>query len=157
LEQEALGMVETIGLVGAIEAADAMIKTAKVRLLGYELPKGGYVCVKIVGEVAAVKSSVTAGAAAAARVGQLVSQHVIPRPHEEMEMIVYSRDTRGLEKPTERREVKDREIADLESKRVTELRQIARKIPGLKIKGREISKASKQTLLKELKKIFGEG
>jgi len=76
----ALGLIETKGLVGAIEAADAMTKTANVQLIGKEYAKGGLVTIKIMGETAAVKAAVDAGAAAAARVGQLVSVHVIPRP-----------------------------------------------------------------------------
>lgn len=84
----ALGLVETKGLVGAIEAADAMTKTANVRLVGKELVRGALVTVKIVGEVAAVKAAVDAGAAAAQRVGQLISIHVIPRPDDQIDFIV---------------------------------------------------------------------
>ncbi|MBN2257598.1 MAG: ethanolamine utilization microcompartment protein EutM [Anaerolineaceae bacterium] len=84
----ALGMVETRGLVGAIEAADAMVKAANVNLIGSEYIGGGYVTVMVRGDVGAVKSATDAGAAAAKRVGDLVSVHVIPRPHEEVEMIL---------------------------------------------------------------------
>ena len=84
----ALGMVETHGLVGAIEAADAMVKAANVNLIGSEYIGGGYVTVMVRGDVGAVKSATDAGAAAAKRVGELVSVHVIPRPHEEVEMIL---------------------------------------------------------------------
>ena len=84
----ALGMVETHGLVGAIEAADAMVKAANVNLIGSEYVGGGYVTVMVRGDVGAVKSATDAGAAAAKRVGELVSVHVIPRPHEEVEMIL---------------------------------------------------------------------
>ena len=84
----ALGMVETRGLVGAIEAADAMVKAANVNLIGSEYIGGGYVTVMVRGDVGAVKSATDAGAAAAKRVGELVSVHVIPRPHEEVEMIL---------------------------------------------------------------------
>ncbi len=84
----ALGMVETRGLVGAIEAADAMVKAANVSLIGSEYVGGGYVTVMVRGDVGAVKSATDAGAAAAKRVGELVSVHVIPRPHEEVEMIL---------------------------------------------------------------------
>jgi ethanolamine utilization protein EutM len=82
---EALGMVETKGLVGAVEAADAMVKTAHVVLTGREFAGAGLVCVTVRGDVAAVKAATEAGAAAARRVGELVSVHVIPRPHEELE------------------------------------------------------------------------
>ncbi len=81
----ALGMVETKGVVGLIEAADAMVKTANVKLTKYERIGGGYVTVLVRGDVGAVKASVAAGAEAAARVGELVSYHVIPAPHEMLE------------------------------------------------------------------------
>ena len=84
----ALGMVETKGLVGSIEAADAMVKAANVVLIGSEYVGGGYVTVMVRGDVGAVKAATDAGAAAAKRVGELVSVHVIPRPHEDVEMIL---------------------------------------------------------------------
>jgi ethanolamine utilization protein EutM len=84
----ALGMVETRGLVGAIEAADAMVKAANVVLIGSEYVGGGYVTVMVRGDVGAVKAATDAGAAAAKRVGELVSVHVIPRPHADVEMIL---------------------------------------------------------------------
>ncbi len=84
----ALGLVETRGLVGSIEAADAMVKAANVRLIGKEKIGGGYVTVMVRGDVGAVKAATDAGAAAAKRVGELVSVHVIPRPHDDVEMIL---------------------------------------------------------------------
>ena len=90
MQMEALGMIETKGLVGAIEAADAMVKAANVHLVGRELVGGGLVTVVVRGDVGAVKAAVDAGAAAAKRVGELISVHVIPRPHAEVEMIVPS-------------------------------------------------------------------
>ena len=84
----ALGMVETKGLVGAIEAADAMVKAANVVLIGSEYVGGGFVTVMVRGDVGAVKAATDAGAAAARRVGELASVHVIPRPHENVEMIL---------------------------------------------------------------------
>jgi ethanolamine utilization protein EutM len=84
----ALGMVETRGLVGAVEAADAMVKAAQVTLIGKEKIGGGFVTVMVRGEVGAVKAATDAGAAAAKRVGELVSVHVIPRPHEQVESIL---------------------------------------------------------------------
>jgi ethanolamine utilization protein EutM len=86
--KEALGMVETKGLVGAIEAADAMVKAANVTLIGKESIGSGLVTVMVRGDVGAVKASVEAGAAAAKRVGELVSVHVIPRPHSDVEAIL---------------------------------------------------------------------
>ena len=88
MEKEALGMIETRGLVGAIEAADAMVKAANVRLIGKEQIGSGLVTVMVRGDVGAVKAAVDAGAAAAKRVGELVSVHVIPRPHAEVEDIL---------------------------------------------------------------------
>ena len=84
----ALGLIETKGLVGAIEAADAMVKAANVVLVGTEYIGAGFVTVLIRGDVGAVKASTDAGAAAARRVGELVSVHVIPRPHAEVERIL---------------------------------------------------------------------
>jgi ethanolamine utilization protein EutM len=85
---EALGLIETKGLVGSIEAADAMVKAANVKLIGKEKVGGGYVTVFVRGDVGAVKAATDAGAAAAERVGELVSVHVIPRPHAELELIL---------------------------------------------------------------------
>src|SRR5436190_22667334 len=94
-QMEALGLVETKGLVGAIEAADAMVKTANVVLTGKEFVGAGLVCVMVRGDVGAVKAATDAGAAAARRVGELVSVHVIPRPHEEVEKVL---PTGGIKK-----------------------------------------------------------
>jgi len=88
MSMEALGMIETKGLVGAIEAADAMVKAANVVLIGQEYIGAGYVTVFVRGDVGAVKAATDAGAAAARRVGELVSVHVIPRPHEEVEKVL---------------------------------------------------------------------
>ena len=88
MSQIALGLIETRGLVGAIEAADAMVKAARVTLIGKEKIGGGYVTVMVRGEVGAVKAATDAGASAARRVGELVSVHVIARPHEEIEQLL---------------------------------------------------------------------
>jgi len=85
---EALGMIETKGLIGSIEAADAMVKAANVVLVGKEYIGAGYVTVMVRGDVGAVKAATDAGAAAARRVGELVSVHVIPRPHSEVEKLI---------------------------------------------------------------------
>ena len=85
---EALGLIETKGLVAAIEAADAMVKAANVMLIGKEYIGAGMVTITVRGDVGAVKAATDAGAAAARRVGELVSVHVIPRPHEEIEKIL---------------------------------------------------------------------
>jgi ethanolamine utilization protein EutM len=90
MKYDALGMIETKGLVGSIEAADAMVKAANVYLVGKEHVGGGLVTVMVRGDVGAVKAATDAGAAAAQRVGELISVHVIPRPHAEVESIIPS-------------------------------------------------------------------
>lgn len=88
MKYDALGMVETRGLIGSVEAADAMVKAANVTLVGKEMIGGGLVTVMVRGDVGAVKAATDAGAAAAERVGELLSVHVIPRPHSEVETIL---------------------------------------------------------------------
>ena len=88
MAQEALGMVETKGFVGAVEAADAMVKAANVQLVGKEYIGAGYVTIFVRGDVGAVKAATDAGASAARRVGELISVHVIPRPHNEEERVL---------------------------------------------------------------------
>jgi microcompartment protein CcmL/EutN len=88
MANEALGLIETKGLVGAIEASDAMVKAANVILVGKEYIGSGYVTVMVRGDVGAVKAATDAGAAAARRVGELLAVHVIPRPHEHVETIL---------------------------------------------------------------------
>lgn len=88
MNSDALGMIETKGLVGAIEAADAMVKAANVTLIGYEKIGSGLVTVMVRGDVGAVKAATDAGTAAARNVGEVVSTHVIPRPHSDTEKIL---------------------------------------------------------------------
>ena len=85
---DALGMVETMGLIGSVEAADAMVKAANVTLVSKEYIGAGYVTVLVRGDVGAVKAATDAGAAAARRVGELVAVHVIPRPHADVDRIL---------------------------------------------------------------------
>lgn len=94
--KNALGLIEVVGLTAGVEAADAAVKAANVKLLGYELAKGGgMVVVKLVGDVAAVKAAIDSAAAAAAKVSKVVATHVIPRPHNELGGIVLTKDTVG--------------------------------------------------------------
>ena len=86
--KQALGLIETRGLIGAIEAADAMVKAASVKFLGRQKVKGGLMAVMVSGDVGAVKAAVDAGAAACKRVGKLVSAHVIPRPHDDIDAMI---------------------------------------------------------------------
>lgn len=85
---EALGMIETRGFVGMVEASDAMVKAAKVTLVHYEKVGGGYVTAVVRGDVAAVRAAVDAGSAAASKIGELVSTHVIPKPHLNLEDVL---------------------------------------------------------------------
>ena len=167
----ALGLVETRGLVGSIEAADVMVKTANVSLLGTEYVRNGLVTVQIVGDVAAVKAAVEAGAAAAQRVGQLVSTHVIPRPADEVELLLKQRteappapdlfpEVPGGEGPEGEEEEfdfvasedDDEYRSQLDAMTVHQLRTLARTTEGLAIQGREISMANKDILIHELMK-----
>lgn len=91
-KSDALGMVETRGLVGSIEAADAMVKAANVELIGKEQIGGGLVTVMVRGDVGAVKAATDAGAQAAQRVGELISVHVIPRPDESVAEVLFKED-----------------------------------------------------------------
>ncbi|CUT02821.1 BMC domain-containing protein [Candidatus Kryptobacter tengchongensis] len=160
----ALGMIETRGLVAAIEAADAACKAANVKLVGKEYIGGGYVTIKIIGEVAAVKAAVDAGAAAAQRVGELVSVHVIPRPIDDLEMLIYPEKPYQIAggklqaDPVDLPEAKspDELRSYLENFSVMQLRSIARRIEDIELTGREISKATKEELIEKIIKAkFG--
>ena len=97
ISREALGMIETIGMVGAIEASDAMVKTANVVVVGKVDIGAAYITVMVRGDVGSVKAATDAGAAAVRRVGELVSVHVIPRPHPEIEQLIPGGDDLPLE------------------------------------------------------------
>ncbi|HTY09446.1 MAG TPA: BMC domain-containing protein [Bacteroidota bacterium] len=176
----AFGMVETKGLVAAIEAADAMVKTSNVRLLGKERTDPAMITIKIIGDTAAVRSAVEAGAEAAKRVGQLISSHVIPRPADGVESLVFAKSILTEEEialllhgeappsvPSEQPLVEEDEdvafsppqstereayLAELKAMTVHELRSYARSFKGLPIYGREISMANKEQLLDHLMK-----
>jgi microcompartment protein CcmL/EutN len=188
----ALGLIETKGLIGAIEAADTMVKTSNVKLLGKECTNPAMITIKIIGDTAAVRSAVEAGAAAAQRVGQLISKHVIPRPAEGMEAILFEKTFLSDEEvahllgdvihkeeiapavPESETSFEEEIIetvstievpesddqktyhAQLEEMTVHKLRNFARGIQGLSIFGRQISKANKEELIRELLKAkFG--
>lgn len=180
-----LGLVETKGLIGAIEAADAMVKTANVVLVGKERTDPAMITIKIVGDTAAVRSAVEAGAAAAQRVGQLVSKHVIPRPAEGIEDLLYAKSSRtraeteallageSVLKPADEEEepVEEEDYSmpeglsgeqqnyfqELDAMTVHQLRSHARSLEGLSIYGRQISKANKKQLIDELMKAKFKG
>lgn len=144
--ERALGLIETRGFVGAIEAADAGLKAANVRLLASERADAGLVTVMFGGDVAAVRAAVDAGAAAAERVGHLVSSHVIARPHEQLAVIEGDDDNPVA--PTRAPMAGGRyDIAALERMKVVALRGLARQIPGFPIRGRDVARASRDDLL----------
>ncbi len=149
MNNKALGLIETKGLVGAIEAADAMVKAAEVKLIGAEKTIAALITVKITGDVAAVKAAVDAGAAAAARIGELISCHVIPRPHENLDAIVFDEISVNPESPAS-----PPNIDELARLPVRELRSLARDLPDFPIQGREISKANKELLLGKFREYY---
>ena len=176
----ALGLVETKGLVGAIEAADAMVKTSNVQLIGKEKTDPAMITIKIIGDTAAVRSAVEAGAAAAQRVGQLVSKHVIPRPAENMEELIFAKsfleptqiklqeqsraaepeqaeqDEQPAVSPSASSSDYDQFLEEISAMTVHQLRTFARGFSELDIQGRQISKANKEELISELLKAkFG--
>lgn len=203
----ALGLVETRGLVGAIEAADAMTKAARVELIGKERVGSGLITIKVKGDVASVQAAVDAGAAAAQRVGELISSHVIPRPDALVEILIYppsslikeksvrqkpssnvveQKSQKISAKPLKRRgrppkgngeavspiaeisplpatqsveksppaipqsEDEQTFVRQLNAMSVHELRHFARSVSGLAIRGRQISRANREELIKEL-------
>ena len=134
--EQALGLIETRGLVGAIEAADAAIKAAPVELLGKEQTDPALITILLGGDVASVKAAVDAGAAAAERVGQLVSVHVIPRPYPGIELLSDAEENGGAAAGTPLSEMK-----------VVDLRHRARQMENFPLKGRELSVATREELL----------
>ncbi len=182
---QALGLIETRGLIGAIESADAMLKAAEVRLLERTYVGGGLVTVTVTGDVGAVKAAVDAGAAAVRQLSAtlLISEHVIPRPHEELENVIISdsvgsvedeemesadetenvEDSLKEESESWNKESIDRLVADKSLKvtletlagfMVTKLRNLAREYKDFGIGGRQISKADKKQLLSEFQKYY---
>lgn len=152
MDERALGLIETRGLVAAIEAADAMVKAAQVKLIGTEKTIAALITVKVVGEVGAVKAAVDAGAAAAERIGELVSCHVIPRPHDEIENIVFD-ETSHSDNPVQA--IKPSSMREIEQMPVRALRSLARDTSDFPIQGREISRANKTMLVEKFREIFG--
>ena len=138
MSKNALGLIETKGFVGMVEAADAAVKAASVELSAVEKIEGGLVSIQLLGDVGAVQAAVQAGAAAAQRTGQLVSQHIIPNPHDDL---VEAFDLDGTDSKT----------VDLETLSVTQLRSRARQTSGLSIQGREISRSNRDQLIEALK------
>lgn len=142
--EQALGLVETRGLVGAVEAADAGLKAANVQFLGQERADAGLVTVMFGGDVAAVKAAVDAGSAAAERVGELVSAHVIPRPHQQLDLIAGDEEEAAPAAPVRGGRY---DLGRLERAKVVDLRAMARRIPEFPIKGRDVARAGREELL----------
>ncbi len=151
-DQDALGIVETRGLVAAIEAADAMLKAANVRLVRVEKTVPALMSVQILGETAAVRSAVDAGKLAAEKVGTVVSVHVIPRPADDTVRLQRLGPVAPASRPV--RTVKTAGPG-LEDMTVRELRALARETPGLPIQGRAIARVSKTELLDAFKHRSG--
>ena len=150
MDEKALGLVETKGLVGAIEAADAMLKTAAVQLIGIENTIAALLTVKIVGDTGAVKAAVDAGASAAEKIGELISCHVIPRPHEDTESIIYNQS----DEINSGGAAANLTIEKVKAMPVRQLRSLARDVSGFPIRGREISRANKETLVGKFQEYF---
>lgn len=142
--EQALGMVETRGLVGAIEAADAGVKAAPVRLLGSERTDPALITILFAGDTASVKAAVDAAAAAAEKVGELVAVHVIPRPYPGLELLSDAAESEGGGAPPGTR------LADM---KVVDLRHRARQLDTFPLKGRELSVANREELLAHFKAL----
>ena len=150
MDEKALGLVETKGLVGAIEAADAMLKTAAVQLIGIENTIAALLTVKVVGETGAVKAAVDAGASAAEKVGELISVHVIPRPHDDTDSIIYNQS----DDINSGGSAANLTIEKVKAMPVRQLRSLARDVAGFPIQGREISRANKEKLVEKFQEYF---
>ena len=141
----AIGLIETRGLVGVIEAADAAVKSAPVQLLGIKPIGGGLVSTHFRGEVAAVQVAVQAGVEAALKVSQVISHRVSPAPHLDIENLL-------LNQPQAANPPAHPPPDELEDLPVARLRQLVRQLPNAQIKGRQVSRANKETLLRELRR-----
>ncbi len=150
MARSAIGLIETEGLVGLIEAADVAAKTADVQLLGFERIGGGLVSLRLSGDVASVQTAIRAAAAAAQRLGQVISFHVIPGPHEDLISLLEGNDSPSPPAATPHAPAAATGLpgpAELETMPVTRLRQLARQYPDFALKGRAVSRAGKAELL----------
>lgn len=148
---KAWGLIETVGFVGVVEAADAAVKAAPVDLAAVEKTTGGLVTIRLSGDVGAVQAAVDAGAAAARKIGQLLGQHVIPNPHDDLVRLFHSNAAPAPSSCADG-PLTSFHTDDLERMSVVELRRVARSTVGLGIKGRQISKANREELLREILK-----
>jgi microcompartment protein CcmL/EutN len=149
----ALGLIETRGLIGAIEAGDAGVKAAPVELGPAEYARAAMVTVCFHGDVAAVKAAVDAGAAAAERVGELVSVHVIARPHEDLDLFAGDGgDPLGVE-PAPPDETPAADSTNLLTMKVVDLRKAARRVEGFPLRGRTLAKANRDQILRGFRSL----
>ena len=149
----ALGIIETVGQVGSVEAADAMTKCAEVELLGREDIGGGYHSVLIRGDVGSVRAALEAGVHAAEQVGRLVGVLLIPRPHDELGDILPGPSYRSA-LPSPRAPSGRPSVGELETMNVHQLRALARELPEFPMRGREISRANREKLLVPLRDLL---
>ena len=149
MTQSAIGLIETQGLVGIIEAADAAVKAASVRLMGFEEIGGGLVSIRFSGDVASVQLAVQAGVEAARQVSEVIGHHVIPGPHADLLDLLNEAAVKGGSGSAARPA-----LEDLEHLSVANLRQLVRQIPEAQLKGRQVSRANKETLLAELQRVW---
>ncbi len=144
MSKHALGLIETRGFVGLVEAADAAVKAAAVQLVAIEKIDGGLVSIQVIGDVGAVQAAVQAGALAAQRVGQLVAQHVIPNPHDDLVEVFALDEVGASDGPVPQN-------PELDTLSVIQLRRLARQTSGLSLQGREISRANREQLIQALR------
>ena len=147
MAQSAIGFIETRGLVGVIEAADAAAKAANVQLMGFEKIGGGLVSIRFYGDVASVQAAIEAGAEAARQVSEVISCHVIPAPHVDLAALLEEPVT-----PESAPAAGDPSLEELQALSVAQLRRLVRQAPGSRLKGRQISRADKITLIAELQR-----
>jgi len=148
MNRSAIGLIETKGLVGAIEAADVAAKAANVELLAIDEVGGGLAAVRLAGDVASVQTAVAAGVAAARRLAEVIGHHVIPSPHEELAPLLFGDGTAVASTDPEAYS-----LEQLHQLPVTQLRQLVRQASGVDLKGRAVSRANKDVLIAELGRV----
>ena len=154
MAQGAIGLIETRGLVGAIEAADAAAKAGLVDLLAFEQVGGGLVSVRFSGDVAAVQVAVEAGVQAAQRIGEVICHNVMPSPHADLLSTLSPPSQQSKAEPGSRAPApsSESEPERLEDVPVARLRQLVRQLPDAQLKGRQVSRANKGELIAELRR-----
>jgi len=155
MSQTAIGFIETRGLVGIIEAADAAAKSASVEIVGFEPIGAGLISVRFTGDVASVQAAVQAGVEAARQVGEVISHHVIPAPHTDLAGLLRGVSTPPVPPKEDSAESPTHpSSAELKKMPVSRLRQLVRQTPGTRLKGRQISHANKSALIAELRRAW---